>query len=131
MKYIYIGLEEQQEQNKKGDSIIIATERNLRKLREIEKMINKKIIRNEIPTGDMICEKQLLNLIKKVNQSSIDNQINKYLPTILKELEYLDKEELIKKFVSVEFNRFLSFYKNSNEFNKSTENNKKEELKKL
>ena len=74
-------------------------------------MINKKIIRNEIPTGDMICEKQLLNLIKKVNQSSIDNQINKYLPTILKELEYLDKEELIKKFVSVEFNRFLSFYK--------------------
>ena len=117
--------------NKKGDSIIIATERNLRKLREIEKMINKKIIRNEIPTGDMICEKQLLNLIKKVNQSSIDNQINKYLPTILKELEYLDKEELIKKFVSVEFNRFLSFYKNSNEFNKSTENNKKGGLKKL
>ena len=111
--------------NKKGDSIIIATERNLRKLREIEKMINKKIIRNEIPTGDMICEKQLLNLIKKINQSSIDNQINKYLPTILKELEYLDKEELIKKFVSVEFNRFLSFYKNSNEFNKSTDNNKK------
>tara|TARA_S200000501_G_C20766572_1_gene718605 strand:- start:303 stop:1295 length:993 start_codon:yes stop_codon:yes gene_type:complete len=110
--------------NKKGDSIIIATNRNLRKLREIEKMINKKIISSEIPTGNMICEKQLLNLIEKVKKSPIDKQIDKYLPVILEKLEHLDKETLIKQFVSVEFNRFLSFYKNSKELKKD-DNTKK------
>ncbi len=99
--------------NKKGDSIIIATSRNLKKIKEIEKMINRKVNLNEIPTGDMICEKQLLNLINKVIESPIDNQIEKYLPSITEKLDHLDKNTLIKHFVSVEFNRFLSFYKNS------------------
>ena len=61
----------------------------------------------------MICEKQLLNLINKVIDSPVDNQIDKYLPGITEKLAHLDKETLIKHFVSVEFNRFLSFYKNS------------------
>ena len=107
--------------NKKGDSIIIATDRNLRKLKEIEKMINKKIIASKVPTGEMICEKQLLNLIEKVIKSPIDNQIEKYLPTIIEKLKHLDKESLIKHFVSVEFNRFLSFYKNSNDLKNKSE----------
>ncbi len=98
--------------NKKGNSIIIATDRNLKKIQAIEKMINKKISFSDIPTGDMICEKQLLNLINKVMDSPVDNQINKYLPGITEKLAHLDKETLIKHFVSVEFNRFLSFYKN-------------------
>ena len=75
-------------------------------------MINKKINFSEIPTGDMICEKQLLNLINKVIDSPIDDQIDKYLPRIIEKLAHLDKETLIKHFVSVEFNRFLSFYEN-------------------
>jgi len=99
--------------NKKGNSIIIATDRNLKKIQAIEKMINKKISFNEIPTGNMICEKQLLNLINKVMNSPVDNQIDKYLPGIKEKLAHLDKETLIKHFVSVEFNRFLSFYNNS------------------
>ena len=98
--------------NKKGNSIIIATDRNLKKIQTIEKMINKKITLNQIPTGDMICEKQLLNLINKVIDSPVDNQIDKYIPGIIEKLIHLDKETLIKHFVSVEFNRFLSFYKN-------------------
>ena len=98
--------------NKKGNSIIIATDRNLKKIKAIEKMINKKINLTEIPTGDMICEKQLLNLINKVVDSPVDNQIDKYLTGIKEKLAHLDKETLIKHFVSVEFNRFLSFYKN-------------------
>ena len=76
-------------------------------------MINKKISFNEIPTGNMICEKQLLNLINKVINSPVDNEIDKYLPGIKEKLAHLDKETLIKHFVSVEFNRFLSFYNNS------------------
>ncbi len=103
--------------NKKGESIIIATDRNVRKIRDIEKMINKKINLNEIPTGHMICEKQLLNLMSKVIKSPIDNQIEKYLPAIIEQFEHLDKNTLIKHFVSVEFNRFLSFYKNDDNLN--------------
>ena len=99
--------------NKKGNSIIIATNRDSKKIKSIEKMIGKKIDLNEIPTGDMICEKQLLNLINKVVDYPIDKQIDKYLPSIIEKLEHLDKDALIKQFVSVEFNRFLSFYKNS------------------
>tara|TARA_A100001011_G_scaffold318719_1_gene338555 strand:+ start:12 stop:1649 length:1638 start_codon:yes stop_codon:yes gene_type:complete len=99
--------------NKKGNSIIIATDRNMRKIKAIEKMINKKIQLHDIPTGDMICEKQLLNLINKVIDSPVDNQIDKYIPGIKEKLAHLDKETLIKHFVSVEFNRFLSFYNNS------------------
>ena len=112
--------------NKKGDSIIIATERNIKKIKEIEKMINKEILSKKIPTGDMICEKQLLTLINNVVDSKVDNQIEKYLPVISKKLKHLDKESLIKHFVSVEFNRFLSFYKNSPDLNskKKLNNNK-------
>ena len=103
--------------NKKGESIIIATDRNVRKIRDIEKMINKKINLNEMPTGQMICEKQLLHLMSKVITSPIDNQIDKYLPAIIEQFEHLDKDTLIKHFVSVEFNRFLSFYKNDDNLN--------------
>jgi len=99
--------------NKKGNSIIIATDRDLKKIKAIEKMINQKIDLHKIPTGEMICEKQLLNLINTVTETKVDNQIEKYLPTITEKLEHLDKNTLIKHFVSVEFNRFLSFYKNS------------------
>ncbi len=99
--------------NRKGKSIIISTNRDAKKIKAIEKMINNKINLSEIPTGDMICEKQLLNLINKVIDSPLDSQIDKYLPSITEKLEHFDKETLIKHFVSVEFNRFLSFYKNS------------------
>jgi ATP-dependent RNA helicase DeaD len=99
--------------NKKGISIIISTDKNSRKVKEIEKMIKKEISFQEVPNGEMICEKQLLNLIDKVVQSPIDDQIEKYLPTILEKVKDFEKETLIKHFVSVEFNRFLSFYKNA------------------
>ena len=99
--------------NKKGNSIIISTNRDSKKIKSIEKLISQKINLIEIPTGDMICEKQLLNLINKVVDYPVDNQIEKYLPSIKEKLEHLDKDKLIKQFVSVEFNRFLSFYKNS------------------
>ena len=112
--------------NKKGNSIIIATDRNLKKIKAIEKMINKKINLSEIPTGDMICEKQLLNLINKVIDSPVDKQIDKYLPSITEKLEHLNKETLIKHFVSVEFNRFLSFYKNSPNLKTKEKNELKE-----
>ena len=110
--------------NKKGISIIISTDKNSRKIKEIEKMIKKEISFQQIPNGEMICERQLLNLIDKVVQSPVDDQIEKYLPTILEKVKDFEKETLIKHFVSVEFNRFLSFYKNAPDL---TADNKKNE----
>ena len=107
---------------KKGISIIIAHSREGRKLREIEKMIKRELIIQQVPKGDEICQIQLMTLIDKVVATEINQQINKYLPSIEEKLMHLDKEELIKHFVSAEFNRFLSFYKNAPDLNVSSNN---------
>jgi ATP-dependent RNA helicase DeaD len=107
---------------KKGVSIIIAHSREGRKLREIEKMIKRELIIQQVPKGDEICKIQLMTLIDKVVATEINQQINKYLPSIVEKLIHLDKEELIKHFVSTEFNRFLSFYKNAPDLNVSSNN---------
>ena len=104
---------------KKGISIIIAHNREGRKLREIGKMIKRDLIIQKVPNGDEICQIQLMTLIDKVVATEINQQINKYLPSIEEKLVHLDKEELIKHFVSTEFNRFLSFYKNAPDLNVS------------
>jgi ATP-dependent RNA helicase DeaD len=69
-----------------------------------------------VPSGREICEKQLFSLIEKMEKVEVDNkEIESYMPLILRKLEWIDKEELIKKFVSLEFNRFLDYYKNAND----------------
>jgi ATP-dependent RNA helicase DeaD len=98
---------------KKGISIIIAGLKEKSKIKLIEKQINKTFKYLEVPTGKEVCEKQLFHLIDTVEKTEVDySQIDPYLPTIFKKLEWLDYEELIKKFVSVQFNRFLDYYKN-------------------
>ena len=103
---------------KKGISIIIAGLRDKSKIKLIEKQINKTFKYVEVPTGQEVCEKQLFSLIDTVEKTEVDySQIDPYLPTIFKKLEWLDYEELIKKFVSVQFNRFLDYYKNMPDLN--------------
>ena len=102
---------------KKGISIIIAHSREKRKIGFIEKMLKKEILHKQVPSGEEICEIQLLNLVDKVVNTKIENQIDKYLPSIQEKFAHLEKEELIKHFISAEFNRFLSFYKNANNIN--------------
>ena len=108
---------------KKGISIIIAHSREGRKLKNIEKMIKKKLTLYKVPHGDEICKIQLMNLVDKVINNDINNQIEKYLPSIEDRLAHLDKEQLIKHFLSIEFNRFLSFYKNAPDLNINTSKN--------
>ncbi len=99
-----------------GISIAIINLREKHFIRSIEKMINKKFIAGKIPTNREICEKQLFNLIDKVERVEVDNtEIEPYLSLIYRKLEWLDKEEIIKRFVSLEFNRFLEYYKNARE----------------
>jgi|TARA_B110000116_G_scaffold102371_1_gene89108 ATP-dependent RNA helicase DeaD len=102
---------------KNGISIIISHSRERRKLQAISKMLKKELILKQVPDGEEICAIQLLTLIDKVVKTDVNDQIEKYIPIIEEKLAHLDKEELLKHFVSAEFNRFLSFYKNAPDLN--------------
>jgi ATP-dependent RNA helicase DeaD len=89
----------------KGISIVLANGKEKGKLRQIEKIIQKKFVEGKVPSGKEICQNQLMNLIDKVVNIEVnETQINEFLPSIYEKLEALDREELIKKFVSLEFN---------------------------
>jgi len=103
---------------KSGITISIANTKDMHKIRQIERQINKKIVYNKVPSGVEVCEVQLLGLIKKIQGVEVDQEeISKYLPVIYAELEHLDKEELIKRMVSMEFNRFIEYYRKENDLN--------------
>ena len=113
---------------KSGISVSIVHMRETGKIKQIERLANKSFERRMVPAGDEICEKQLFYLIDKVvNVETSENQIEKYMPQIQEKLGHLDKEELMKKFVSVEFNQFLSYYKNAADLNIHFEEKKKKE----
>ncbi|OUD35913.1 DEAD/DEAH box helicase [Flavobacterium sp. FPG59] len=94
-----------------GTSIVIVTKSELRKISSIERIIKQKFEEKSIPSGIEICEIQLLHLANKIKDTEVDHEIDTYLPAINSVLEGLTKEELIKKMVSVEFNRFINYYK--------------------
>ncbi len=103
---------------RKGTSVVIANLKEKHKLKLIEKQLDKKFDYLPVPLGRDICEKQLFHLIDRMEKVAVDEtQIDSFLAEIYKKLEWLDREELIKKFVSVEFNRFLDYYKNSSDLN--------------
>ena len=104
--------------DKKGTSIAIIHMREKRKIFFLEKRTGKKFEQRMIPSGRDICEKQLFSLIDKVEKVEVDEStIEGFLPSVFSKLEWLSREELIKRFVSVEFNRFLEYYKNSEDIN--------------
>lgn len=96
---------------KLGTSIVIITKSEVRKIHAIEKIIKQKFEEKTIPSGIEICEIQLLHLANKIKDTEVDHEIDNYLPAINEVLDGLSKEELIKKMVSVEFNRFITYYK--------------------
>lgn len=96
---------------KLGTSIVIVTKSELRKISSIERIIKQKFEEKTVPSGIEICEIQLLHLANKIKDVEVDHEIDNYLPAINNVLEDLSKEELIKKMVSVEFNRFINYYK--------------------
>ncbi len=96
---------------KSGISMVIVTKSEIRKIHAIEKIIKQKFEEKTIPSGIEICEVQLFHLANKIKDVEIDHEIDSYLPAIYELLKHLTKEELVKKMVSVEFNRFLNYYK--------------------
>jgi ATP-dependent RNA helicase DeaD len=105
---------------KAGISICIINLKEKYVIRQIEKKINKSFISTKVPGGREICEKQLFSMISKMEEVDLEHtEIDSYLPTIYRKLEWLDKEEIIKRFVALEFNRFLEYYKNAKDINVS------------
>jgi len=103
---------------KKGLSLTIAHSRELSKIRTLERMVKKPFKKERVPGGVEIVEKRLINLIDNIKNTEVDEKkIAPYLDDILLKLEELSREELIKKLVSVEFTRFLEYYKGAKDIN--------------
>ena len=107
---------------KTGTSIAIINLREKGKLREIERIIGKKFIAGEMPTGKQICEKQLIKVIDELEKVKVnEEEITDFMPEIYRKLEWLSKEDLIKRMVSHEFNRFLDYYRDREEIETPTD----------
>jgi ATP-dependent RNA helicase DeaD len=111
---------------KLGTSIVIVTKSELRKISSIERIIKQKFEEKAIPSGIEICEIQLLHLANKIKDTEVDHEIDNYLPAINNVLEDLSKEELIKKMVSVEFNRFIAYYKKNRDISSQSSGERRE-----
>ena len=98
---------------KSGVSMVIVTKSEMRKIKSIERIIQQKFEQKDIPDGMEICRVQLFHLANDIKETKINHEIDAYLPSINEVLEDFTKEELIKKFFSVEFTRFFNYYKNS------------------
>ncbi len=98
---------------KSGVSMVIVTKSEMRKIKSIERIIQQKFEQKDIPDGMEICRVQLFHLANDIKETKINPEIEAYLPGINEVLEDFTKEELIKKFFSVEFTRFFNYYKNS------------------
>jgi ATP-dependent RNA helicase DeaD len=113
---------------KTGVSISIINAKELGKIRQIERGLGKKFVKAEIPTGFDVCEKQLFSIVHKVHDVHVnEQQIEQYIPRIMEEFKDMSKEEFIKRFASIEFNRFLDYYKNAPDLNAPVEEGRRSE----
>ena len=107
---------------KSGISMVILPKSEVKKIKTIEKMIGQPFEQKQLPSGMEICEIQLYHLANNLKNTEVNPAIDDYLPAIYKELQEVNREELIKKIFSVEFTRFFNYYKNAE--NLSVENDR-------
>ena len=98
---------------KSGISMVILPKSEVKKIKTIEKMIGQPFEQKQLPSGMEICEIQLYHLANNLKNTEVNPAIDDYLPAIYKELQEVNREELIKKIFSVEFTRFFNYYKNA------------------
>lgn len=102
---------------KTGVSMVIVSKSEVRKIKSIERIIKKQFEKKDIPDGADICEVQLMSLANKIHNTEVNHEIDKHLSSINELFEDTDKDELIKKFFSVEFTRFFNYYQKSKNLN--------------
>ena len=113
---------------KKGTSISIVHSREKHKIRNIEKEIGKEFVEGEMPTAREICKKQLYKVMDQILKTDVDEtQIEPFMADISRYFEYVDKEDLIKKIVSLEFGKFLAYYASAPEIEKPVSGKKRRE----
>lgn len=106
---------------KKGTSISIIHSREKFKVRQIEKQIGKEFVDGTLPTAEEICKKQLYKAMDNIMKADVDEEeIAPYMEEIMRQFAYIDKEDIIKKMVTIYFGRFLDYYKNAPEIEKPT-----------
>ena len=112
---------------KRGTSICIVHSRERGRIREVERLIQKEFQRGTLPSPKEICSKQLWKVIDDIERVEVDDdEIEEFLPEVRRKLEWLDKEDLLKRLVSREFGRFLAYYANAPEIEEvSTERKEK------
>lgn len=115
---------------KTGISIAIINLREKGRMKEIEHIIKKRFEVSVLPSGQEICQQQLIKVIDDIEKVKVnEEEIETFLPGIYRKLDWLDKEDLIKRVVSLEFNRFLDYYKNAPEIEQPKADEKKSEAK--
>lgn len=115
---------------KKGTSISIIHSREKFKVRQIEKQIGKEFVDGTLPTAEEICKKQLYKAMDNIMKADVDEEeIAPYMEEIMRQFAYIDKEDIIKKMVTIYFGRFLEYYKNAPEIEKPTSGKREKESK--
>jgi len=113
---------------KKGTSISIVHTKEKHKIRAIEKEIGKKFVEEDIPSAREICKKQLYKVMDQIVKTDVEEeQIEPFMADINRHFEYIDKEDIIKKIVSLEFGKFLAYYADAPEIEKPVERSKQKE----
>ncbi len=103
---------------KSGTSITIINYREEKRMKQIEAKLGKPILRQAVPSGKEVCEKQLFNFVDKVESVVVEEtQMEGFLNAVYKRLEWLNREDLIKRFIAVEFNQYLEYYKDAADLN--------------
>jgi ATP-dependent RNA helicase DeaD len=105
---------------KKGISLAIISKREIGRVQQIERSLKRKFTKVLVPTGDEVCQNKLLALVHKVKQVEVnEEEIDSFLPEVYHELRDLTKEDIIKRFASIEFNRFLEYYRDARDLNRT------------
>jgi len=113
---------------KTGTSVAIIHLREKHKIKEIEKSINKKFEQGTIPSWKQISERQLFSFVDKLEKVKVnEEEISGIMPSIYRKLDWLDKEDVIKRLISLEFNRFIDYYRDADEIENPLESDRKKD----
>lgn len=105
---------------KKGISLAIVSKKEVGRIGQVEKSLKRKFTKMLVPTGDEVCQQKIVGLVHKVRHVEVnEEEIDSFLPEVYHELKDLSKEDIIKRFASIEFNRFLEYYRDARDLNKS------------
>ncbi|MEQ8304797.1 MAG: DEAD/DEAH box helicase [Cyclobacteriaceae bacterium] len=107
---------------KKGISLAIVSKREISRIQQVERAIKRRFTKVAVPTGNEVCQKKLLDLTHRVREVEVnETEMDYFLPEVFHELQNLSKEDIIKRFAAIEFNRFLAYYRDAPDLNQSAQ----------